>query len=334
MTNGIENLRQVQMGAESPAGTVATPTANWYGTGVIQDDRVRKYVKEHIGRLSGRGRSHTPKLGASLLLESVEATFEQFPYLCEMGIKTVAATQDGTGSGYIYEYPFPSTATQAIKSYTFYTGDNARVKRMEYSFLQDMTLTGDEGEAWMMSANLIGRQSAVSSFATTLTLSVPEEMEFQNTKLYIDAATASYGSTIQSNTLLAAQFTYKTNIQAVFAADGQRYFSFPKMKNPLAQLKLTFEHDAIGTAQEDNWLNDVPLLVRLITEGEALTTPGVAYTYKTFIIDLAGKFDKFNKIGTRNGNDVIEGMFTGYDLDETAGDMGKIIVVNELAALP
>src|SRR5689334_22384244 len=121
MTNGIEDLRQVQMGVEGTAGTAVTPTTNWLGTGVIQDDRVRKYVKEHIGRMGGRGRSHTPKLAASLLLEAVEATYKQFPYLLEMGVKTVAATQDGTGSGYIREYPFPTTAPQTIKTYTFYT---------------------------------------------------------------------------------------------------------------------------------------------------------------------------------------------------------------------
>ena len=76
-----------------------------------------------------------------------------------------------------------------------------------------------------------------------------------------------------------------------------------------------------------------PRKIRVLTEGSTFTTAGTAYSKKTLIIDLNGKWEKFAKIGDRNGNDILEGEFVGkYDV--TSADFGKIVVVNLLTALP
>jgi len=330
---GIKALRRIQLGRESSAGTPVAATTVWRGTGTPKDNFVLKFPKEDVGYLPGTTRSYIPKKNAGILLEAVPATFEQFPHILEMGIFAATAAQDGAGTDYIYEYPFPTTAGNAIKTYTIEGGDNQEEEYLEYCFVNDFTLNGDEGEAWMMSANVEGRQATVSTFSASVPLPSVEEMLFQKSKLYIDAATAAYGTTLKSNTLLAVTLTYKTGLRAKYTAEGNLYFSFVQTLEPEVRLKLTFEHDSISAAQKVLWRAQTPQKIRIKTEGSTFGTPGTTYSVKTMLIDLAGKWESFDKIGDRNGNDILEGMFLSR-WDETAADFGKITIVNDLAALP
>lgn len=330
--SGIKPLRKIQMGPEATPGTAVPATKIWRGMGAIQDDRVTKFVSEDIGVMPNTTRSYVPKLAASILFEAVPATFEQFPHILEAGVKKVTTgSADGSGAGKIYTYTFPTTSVPTLRTYTIEGGDNQEVEEMEYSHVVDFTLTGDEGEAWTMGANWMGRQVSLSSFTTSASLPTVDEVLFQKTKLYIDAIGGTFGTTLKSNTLIAAQFTWKSGIRQKFTADGNLYFSFTQMTKPEARLKLTFEHDAIAQAQKVNWRAETPLKIRLITTGSAFTA-GSSYSAKTMIIDLCGKFEKFGKLGDRNNNAILEGEFVG-GYDETAADFGKIILVNTLTSL-
>jgi len=331
---GIKALRKLQFGRETTSGTIAAPTFIWRGMGMIEDTREVKFPNEDVGLLGGTTRSYTPQHSGKLLVESVPATFEQFPHLLEMGIKTATGTVDGTtGSGYIYAYTFPTTAPNAIKTYTVEGGDNQEAEVMEYCHVTDFTLTGDERQAWTMGANITGRQVALQAFTGSVSIPDVEEMLFQKTKLYIDAIGGSWGGTLKSNTLLAAQLSVKTGMTAKFTADGNLYFSFVQTLSPEVRLRLTFEHDATSAAQKVLWRAETAGLVRLDISGSTLATPGTLYSTKKCLIDLAGKWESFKKIGDRNGNDILEGEFVArYDSD--GAKFGTITVVNVLSSLP
>ena len=332
--SGIKVLRRIQFGKEAVAGTSVPATTKWRGEGTIEDTRVTKFVVEDVGIVPGTDRTYVPKLGGALLLESTPATFEQLPHLLEMGVKLVTTgAADGSGSGKIYTYTFPTTSVNTLKTYTIEGGDNQEVEEMEYCFVSDFTLTGDEGEAWKMGANVVGRQVSLSSFTTAATLPSVETILFQKSKLYIDAIGGSFGGTLKSNTLLSGQFTWRSGIRAKFTADGNLYFSFTQPTMPEARMRMTFEHDTTSVAEKVNWRAQTARKIRIKAEGDAFTTAGTTYSVKTLIIDLAGKWEKFNKVGERNGNDILEGEFVGK-YDETAADFGKILVVNTLASLP
>ena len=67
-------------------------------------------------------------------------------------------------------------------------------------------------------------------------------------------------------------------------------------------------------------------------EGSALATPG-NYTYKTLIIDLAGKWEKFAALGDQDGDNVLTGTFRArYNSD--AALFAEFVVVNALTVLP
>jgi hypothetical protein len=132
--------------------------------------------------------------------------------------------------------------------------------------------------------------------------------------------------------LLQANLKYTTGLIPKFTADGQLYLSFVQTTMPVISLTLTFEHDTNSVNEKTNWRNETARLIRLLNQGAALTTAGV-YTYRTMQIDLPGKWEKFAKIGERNGNDILEGTFTGR-YNSAQASSGQFLIVNELSSLP
>jgi len=329
----VKALRRLQLGRETTAGTPVAATTIWRGTGVIEDQRETVFVAEDIGYLSGVDRSYQPKLLGALALESVPATFEQLPHLLEMGVKAVGTgAADGAGSDKIYAYPLPTTAANTLKTYTIEGGDDQEAEEMEYCFAPDLTLEGKAGEAVMMSATIQGRQVIVSAF-TALALTTVEEILFSKGKLYIDLVSGTLGTTQKSNTLLDMSLKLATGWIPVWTADGQLYFTFVKSTPPEVVLSLTFEHDGTAAAEKVNWRAQTPRLIQLKFEGAAVQTAGTTYSKKTLIVNLAGKWEKFDALGEQDGNDIIKATFRAR-YNATAAKYAELIVVNELATLP
>jgi len=331
---GVKGLRKIQIGLEatSAAGTAVDATAQLRYNGMIADERETVFPEEQIGILGGADRAYQPKLMASLAMTG-EATFEQLPYFFNASICTAAASVDGAGSGYVYEYPFPTTSIPTINTYTLETGDNQEAEEMSYGYISEWTLSGNSGEAWMIDATWQGRTATVAAFSTSTTLPTVEELLFGKTKLYIDSSSDAFGTTLKSNTLLNASLKFTSGWMPVFAADGEIYYSFIKRTDDDTALEITFEHDATGAAEKVAWRAGTPQNIRLICEGSALTSAGTAYTYKTLIIDLAGKWESIDPIDEIDGNDVVKGTFrVRYNADATI--KATMTVVNELDAMP
>ena len=330
---GVKALRRIQLGRETTDGTAVAATTVWRGLGTIEDAREVVFPNEDIGLLVGADRTYVPKLEALITFDSVEATYEQLPHLLEAGVMTATPTTD-TGTGIIYTYNFPTTAQKTIKTYTIEGGDDQQAEEMEYSFVKSLSLSGNASEAVMMSADWIGRQVTNTAFTATTDAPIPtvEEILFSKGKLYIDNDTDAFGTTQKSNTLLSMDLSVNTGMQEKYTATGNLYFSDHKQVMPEITLNLTFEHDATSVAEKIAWRNETARLVRLRFDGSALTTTG-AYDTKTLIVDLAGKWDNFDKIGEQDGNDVISATFRAR-YNSVAAKLGTIIVVSELAALP
>jgi len=96
---------------------------------------------------------------------------------------------------------------------------------------------------------------------------------------------------------------------------------------------VTFEHDATSAAEKVAWRAGTTRQLRLRWLGTALTTAGSGYTYKTLIVDMAGKWEKFDKLAEQDGNDIVTGTFRAR-YNSTAALFCELVVVNELASLP
>lgn len=331
---GIQALRRIQLGRESTAGTVTAATTIWRGIGTLDDQRETVFPDEHVGILAGVDRSYVPRLAGEIEFERVPATFEQLLHVLEAGVKAVGAgTVDTGGSGYIYTYPLPVASQNVIKTYTIEGGDDQQAERMEYAFVSEFTLEGNAGEAVMLSATWTGRQVQTADFTPGLTLPVVEEILFQRGKLFIDAVDGTAGTTPAANTWLNFSLNVNTGHRAVYTGDGQLYFSFTKQTRPEITLDVTFEHDATGVAEKNAWRNQTPRLIRMLFEGSAFTTAGEMHSNKTFIVDLAGKWESFEKLGEQDGNDVLSGTFR-VAYDPTYGAVGQMVVVNTVPSVP
>jgi hypothetical protein len=160
-----------------------------------------------------------------------------------------------------------------------------------------------------------------------------EEILCSKGKLYVDDVTGTVGTTQKSNTLLEMSLEIGTGIVPVWTADGQLYYSFVKNTGPEIVLALTFEHDGISTAEKVNWRSQTPRLIQLKFEGSALQTAGTTYQKKTLILNLAGRWEKFDALGDQDGNDIVKGSFRAR-YNATAAQFFEAIVVNELANIP
>jgi hypothetical protein len=132
--------------------------------------------------------------------------------------------------------------------------------------------------------------------------------------------------------LLAASLKIKTGWIPVYTGGSALYFAFAKATAPEITLDITFEHDATSVAEKAAAVAQTPRLIQLKALGSALQTTG-AYGYKTMIINLAGRWEKFSKIGEQDGNDIVTGTFRAR-YNATKADIGNIIVVNTVASVP
>lgn len=328
MANGIKALRTIQISQESPAGSPGG-LRTWRGLGTMKDTREVLFPAEDTGNMAGYDRTYTPKLGGEFTFESSEATFEQIHLMLDAGLHYAAPTTD-TGSGHIRTYTLPTTSqyqTSDLKTLSILGGDNNDVDVGHYGFLREFTLSGSASAAWMFSG-VVETQEVGSTDFGTASIPVVETMLFGKTTLYIDATSTDFGTTPVSNTLLSAELSVTTGWQSVFANDGLD-FSFIKQTMPEILLNLTYEHNTTAATEKTAWREETPRLIRLKIEGTALTSAGT-YTYKTLIIDLAGKYESFDALEEQDGNDIVTCLFRGR-YNATSGKFCTMTLVNEIS---
>lgn len=332
MAYGIKALRKLQIGKEATKGTIVAATTIFRGEGTIEDTRETVFPNEDIGLVSPTDRAYQPKLGAKLSLASTPATFEQLPYILTSGVKALTTgVADGAGAGKIYAYPLSTTAQNDFTTLTIEGGDNVEAEVMEYAFVTDFEISGKAGEAVMMTANFEGRQVALQAFTGALSVPTVEEILTSTGKVYSDAVGGTLGTTQIANEILSFSYKVQTGIVPVWTADGSLYFSFAKMTRPTATLDLVFEHSTKAQAAKVLWRAGTPAQLRLKFEGSAINA-GTAYSKKTMIIDIAGKYEKANALADDNGDDIVTMTFRG-GYDSTAALFSNVTVVNTLASL-
>jgi len=335
---GIRALNRVQIGAMAALnGTTDIPTTYWRGTGVLDDLTEVQFPDEYVGIIGGVNRSYIAMTGGEIELEA-DATFEQLPYLFNAGIHTVTTpTSDATGSGLLWTYNLQFADTDPIASsdityLVIEAGDNQQAEIMRSAFVREMTLSGEQGQALMVTATLEGQAVSTTTFTSGLSVPTVETILFSKGKLYIDPSTDTAGTTQKSGTLISMVLPLTTGWQKIPTGDGNLYFSQVKRVGDEGTLQITFEHDSTATAEIAAWRAQTERVIRLIWTGSALGTPGTHST-KKLTLDLYGKWSEFDTLDEADGNNRITGTFRiGYS--SGAAKKAVFSVVNELTSLP
>ena len=327
--SGILACRRLQMGKETTQGDLVAATSIWRGKGTILTDLSIIFPEEDIGVPVGTDRSLIAKKGAVLTLDSVEATYEQLPYLFEMGVASATPTTDADSAGiWVYDPPVATTdwyTSTDLATYTWEGGDNEQEEEFGFGHARSITLSGTVNEPVKMGAEVIGREVAKSTFTPALSVPSVTDILFTKGVIYADAVGDSIGTTQLTNTWLMFSLSYTTGWVAVLTADGRYDFSFIKMVRPEAILTVEFEHNATAISEKDYWIAQTARQLRMnftMSAGNYLE------------MDMAGKWDNFEKLGERDGNDILRGNFR-IRYNSTAGLYFKTTIASStLAALP
>ncbi len=333
--SGAKRYRRIQLGRETVAGTAVAATTVWRGPAIMPADGQKKVMPdENIGFTSKVTRQYTPQKIAEMKFPSTEATFQQILHPLEGGIKAVTPASDGVGSGKIYSYPLPYQDMNTIKTYTIEGGDNKIEEEMEYAFVVDFELSGKKNEAWMLSSNWQGRQTTVTSFTPSLAIPSVSTMLFNKSKIFVDNVGGTIGTTQLTNSWLGAKLKVTTGLKAQFTGDGALTFSFVDFIGAKATLEMDFLHNAATAAERVLWRSDTPRQIRMLIEGNNLTTPGTSYTKETFRADLAGLYTNFPPPNDEDeGSSMMKVSFEAA-YDSTAALFCNLLAVNELASVP
>lgn len=324
-------LNKVQLGRETTAGTSVAATKILFGaTATLDDARKRKRYLPQVGLLAPEEVTYDTFLLGKLALPQRPLTFQQFPYTLDAGIKTVTAT--GVGP-YIWTYPAAAGATpNTVKTCTLEAGnvvvptDNYK---MEYSVVEEFSLTAKNEEEWMLSDNWFGRQ--LTQATMTAALAAPTALEvatLARTKLYIDAIGGTVGTTQKTGVLMGATMKVKTGLVYVPVGDGSLTFAGIKTASP-PEITFTMvwevEDSSVVAAERAFYRSATKRLFKWQIEG---VTPASAKIEITW----AGRYSGFKSYDNANGNTTIT--VEGYaDYDTTAALLWQAIVTNQVATL-
>ena len=330
---GVRALRKLQLGKETTGGTAVAATTIWRGMGVIKDNQEVIHPEEDVGYLGGTTRSYIARYWGELSMPEVEATFEQLPYIFEAGVAAETPTQDGSGSGYIYNYVAPTTTQNTTNTYTIEGGDDQQAEEFDYCFVKSFTLSGEGQGALMMSSEWFGRQVTNTSFTGSLSVPSVEEILVNDGVLYIDESGTAAGTTTVSSTLFGVNLSWTTGLQEYWAVDGSKDFSLTKQTGDEIMLNLTYEHNASAVTEKGKYRDNSVRVIRLKFEGSDFTTAGTTYSAKTVIIDVAGTYEDWSVLDERDGNDVVEATLR-VRYSSTDSLKADVTIVNALSALP
>lgn len=328
------STRFIQLGRESTAGTAVAATTVWAGEANKFDNLAKPvFPPEDVGRLSPGDRTYFPKVGGTLTPPPCPATFEQIVHIFEAGIE--ADSPAAEGSGYKYEYNFPTTAANTIKTYTIEAGDATQCDEVEYCFVSQFKLAGTADTALTMQPTWIGRQltDAVKT-ASQVVPAVRETILTGKGAVYINATFGSLGATAVSSTIIGINMDVVTGLSPHFTIDdGQLYFTDLNQNGASGSIDITMEYNATGLAEEAAYLAGTGRFLRIQFNGSALGTTTADYTTKALRIDCYGKWESFGQLDeSPEGNDIVTGKFR--ILDDGTNLFCNIYVVNNLASVP
>jgi outer membrane protein assembly factor BamB len=131
---------------------------------------------------------------------------------------------------------------------------------------------------------------------------------------------------------MGATLSVTTGWREQFTSDGQLYFTFVKNTGAEVTLEVTFEHDSTAVTEIAAWRAQTQRNVQLKFTGSTIAG-GSDFAGKALVINLTGKWERFDKIDERDGNDIVTGTLR-MTYNAESGINNAIIVACSLATIP
>ena len=265
---------------------------------------------------------------------SEELTFEDLPWWLKLVLKgDVTATTDG-GSPPAYPYIFvPSVTTDTLDSITLERGTTTLPYEFNQAMVNQATIRIDpDNEAyWIGDWEVMSRRPTQTAMTGSITDRTREGIKAPGTKLFIDAAGGTIGTTQVTGRFIGGSVTILNNLDFKAFSEDEDDYAANKVGigARVVTAQFTFEHDS--DTEFANYRSSTPVerLVRIEREGSNIHgTPTVNNRAR---IDING-FWSAVAMDYRTNNRIIT-LTLGGRRNATAGYTISAEVVNALATL-
>ncbi len=331
---GLQALRKIQWGVETTFGTPVAATARYQGA-------LTHHVKPTFGRpIEERGlfanltRSYQTLQDVDWALLPMPATYEQLPYILEMGVKGGVSPVLTAVTVNTWTYPFATTAELAPKYYTIETGDDLQAFKLTSSWITDFTIAGSYNGLVTVGANGHAQTEATTSFTGALTETTIEEIIAANGDMYLDVSWAALGTTKVAATLLDFSIKFNTMRTPRHYINGQLTAqSTSHAKAQAADISLTLEFNTLADAEYTTyWLAQTTRFMRLKFPGTVIAG-STGSVVRSLIMDMALKYDDHDPNNVTTGTTTVKVKASSV-YDTTGASEAQFAIASALSALP
>jgi hypothetical protein len=336
-------LQKAQAGIESTRGTGVAATRKIYAQVTPSYDRPLMDFSDQTGTYFDRRRVAYGREKVSFSAVDI-ATYEDLPWWLGLGLKGgVSGSSDGHSTAPAVTYTFaPAADADDLKSITLEYGEPGNVYESTQVMAQSWTLRGDADNdnepGWMLDLSLIGRDRTTSSYTGSISDRTTEVILARGTKLFIDDAGGTIGTTQISGKLINFSITCELGLHLKAFMEDESTYAANKVGRSALRVngQFQFEFDSDTEFAKYRAATPAQRLIRLEREGSQVhaiqASPSLPATNRKATIDLWGYWNSFSH-GDREGNMTATFGFAGF-YDATAGKVIEVKVVNALTTLP
>lgn len=257
---------------------------------------------------------------------------EDFPYILESAYKTATASGDaGVPPAYTRVYSPTLTSEDTPKLATLEVGSNVASYRTATAVVRNFTIRGAVRGYWEFEAQWWGTELLSQAFTGSLTQRAVERLPLQKTKLYIDDATGTIGTTQITACWLGFEFDSGDCYVPRFCVADRFDPDGPVQADQQPRLTIRFQKSTVTDNLLSDLRNNKQKYIRLVTTGKTIHD-----TVTTKVqIDLSANMLEWPEVGDteEEGGLVVPVTFVGT---RSTGSFSKLVeytVVNSLSAL-
>lgn len=329
-------LTKTQAGIESTRGTNVAATRILYGQLQPNLQRALTTYTSHTGTYEGRRVPAYSRLKPTFSYTET-ATFQDLPWWMQLAVKggVTGVTDGGSPAAYTYDFD-PSESTDDIKAVTLEFNETSNDYESAQVMVNTWTLRGDTDNdsepAWMFTAELLGLDWATTTY-TALSERSTEAITARGTKLYIDAAGGTIGTTQKTGSLISWSLSGNNDIHFKAFAENELIYA----ANKVGRGERTFDAEFTMEFDEDTEFANyraaaaVQRLIRMEREGPT-AIHGTPNTFPRLRVDMYGYWASWTR-QDREGNLTMTMSLMAF-YDTTATRAFRVEVVNNLITLP
>jgi len=304
-------FRKLQRGIESTRGTAVAATAMIPGSIKLPSDRVIQFPEDNLG-LRVKSRRAVPHQihVASLPISLIHPTFQEMAWLLSCGLKgSVTPVEQTTDQDdYLWDFTPSLTSVNEPKAATLECGNDTQAYELEYFMIKKYTFGGNIGADEPVKVDVEGfaKQITDTTFTASLDLIDGDAMSANMTRIYIDPAWASIGSTAKTDLLKKWQLDLISGVYAKFDAAGQKTMTGYGESYLSALLTMTLEGSSVADGLWDDYRDMTPMAIRVMVDGPQIK----AGDNNSLIFDIYGRFkDSLPMDAEENGSDLHTAIF-------------------------